>query len=66
MRFRLQDRDGQDVLGGEVEEGNVYISAYGKLIDGIRPTDLNVGEMCRKEFSLSGQKPTTYWIVRTQ
>lgn len=65
-RFRLQTEDGKDVLGGEVPLGNAYISAYGSLREGDKPpAELEVDELCRKTYALSGQRPTTYVIVRT-
>jgi hypothetical protein len=65
-RFRLQTETGEDVLGGEVGEDNVYISTYGTLEPGSSPPgELLVDEFCKKRYALSGQKPTVYVIVRT-
>ncbi len=67
MLFRILTDDGkdQDVMG-PLEEGNVYIQAYGTLVSGKPPRCLEVGESCIKRYSLSGQKPTTYKIVRVE
>jgi len=56
-----------DVLGGAVSEDNVYISAYGSRLDGEKPvSDLTVGEGSLHRYSLSGQRPTVYKIVRVE
>lgn len=65
-KFRLQNKEGNDVLGGLVKLEHVYISCYGKVIKGKAPKDLEVDEFCIKEYSLSGQKATEYIIVRVQ
>lgn len=66
-KFRLQDREGHDVMGGALELGNPYIDGgYGALISGKPPAQLEVDEFCVKEYALSGQKPTRYTIVRIQ
>lgn len=65
-RFRIQDDRAQDVMGGELALGNAYVSAYGSLVRGRPPAALEVGETCVKEYSLSGQRPTRYTIVRTK
>lgn len=65
MRFSLMTDDGKDeVIFTDVKIDNSYISAYGKLVRGKLPKDLGVGESCVKEYALSGQRPTTYKIVR--
>ena len=57
--------DDADVLGGEVEEDNVYIKTYGSVLPGHKlPADLEVGETTLKEYRLSGEKPTVHKIVR--
>lgn len=64
--FRIQDENGQDVLGGEVEEDNVYVETYGALRNGDKaPSQLGVGELCHKTYALNGQKATVYVVVRT-
>lgn len=64
-KFRLQDREGHDVLGGEVGEDNAYVRTYGTVVQGRPPGELEVDESCVKEYALSGQRPTRYWLVRT-
>jgi len=66
--FRIQTLDtGQDVLGGTVGEDNAYIRAYGAVVAGYPAVeDLEIGEVTRKEYALSGQKRTTYAIVRVE
>lgn len=63
-KFRMQDMKGNTVLADELDANNVYISAYGKVVSGKNPNDLEVDESCTKEYALSGQKPTRYIIVR--
>lgn len=63
-KFRLEDMSGSEVMGGDMAEGNAYVSSYGKLISGKPPWKLEVGESCVKEYALSGQKPTQYRLVR--
>ena len=66
-KFNLVTNDGKDdVIFRDVEIGNSYISAYGKLVRGKKPADLDVGESCVKSYSLSGQRPTEYKIVRVE
>jgi hypothetical protein len=66
-KFRLQDVEGRDVMGGLLELGNAYVSAYGELMPGSRPPDeLEVDEFCKKEYALSGQKATVYVLVRVE
>lgn len=65
-RFRIQDDQARDVMGGELSLGNAYVSAYGSLVRGRSPAELEVDETCVKEYALSGQKPTRYTIVRTR
>lgn len=56
-RFRLTDpRDNSDVMGGSMPIGNPD-----KAI-----TDLAVGESVLRVYALSGQKPTTYRLVRVE
>jgi hypothetical protein len=64
--FRLQSlTTAEDVLGGAVTEDNVFIAAYGSVLPGYKhPSKLGVGETTRKKYALSGQRPTTYIIVR--
>jgi hypothetical protein len=68
MKFRLLTNDGKesDVFGIPVPIDNCYVSAYGMLVRGKRPKDLAIGESCIKRYALSGQKPTTYKIVRVE
>jgi hypothetical protein len=64
--FRLQDERGDTVAGidgASIE--NPYVGSYGKLLPGQKPVaELEVDEFCRKEYSLSGGKPTVYVVVR--
>jgi len=63
--FRILDGKDDSILGGDVAEGNAYVSAYGSVIRGEKsPTDLAIGESTRKRYALSGQKPTVYRILR--
>lgn len=68
MKFRLLSDDGKDsdILGCMLDLNNVYIKTYGSLISGKLPEQLDVGESCIKRYALSGQKPTTYKIVRVE
>lgn len=68
MRFRLLTNDGRDeeIFGASIELENAYISAYGKLVRGKPPAELEVGESCLKEYAMSGQTPTVYKIVRVE
>jgi hypothetical protein len=67
-RFRLQDLNGHDVMGGELTLENPYIGGgYGALLPAQkRPEELAIDETCRKSFALSGGKPTVYVIVRVK
>lgn len=67
-RFKLVDPATEyDVLGGTVDEGNVYVRTYGRTLAGYKPAgELAVGESALREYALSGQKPTTYKLVRVQ
>ena len=50
-------------LGSE----NVYIVTYGKILTGYKsPGELEVGELTKKEYNLSGQSATVYVIIRTK
>lgn len=63
-RFNVQDRNGETVMG-PIAEDNVYLTAYGSTNPGCKePTTLKVGEVTRRTYALSGQEPTTYWVVR--
>ena len=63
-RFRVQTEAGETVLDN-IERGNVFLSGYGKTVRGGAPIDdLLVDEFTFREFALSGQKPTTYVVVR--
>lgn len=69
MKFKIVqhggERDGEIVHGfNEVGLGNVYIMAYGLLVSGHPPGQLEVGDSCVKRYSLSGERPTEYRIVR--
>jgi hypothetical protein len=67
MKFNLLTDDGKDeIVFREVGLGNCYVSAYGALVRGRKPAQLDVGESCVKRFNLSGQQPTTYKIVRVE
>lgn len=68
MKFKMLTDDGKDndVLGGVVELDNVYIKTYGSLVRGKSPDQLDVGESCIKKYAMSGQKPTTYKIIRVE
>jgi hypothetical protein len=61
--FRIYDKNGEDCLG-LLTEDNCMVTAYGKLKKGVKPAELEVGEACVKEYSLAGQKPTEYRVVR--
>lgn len=65
-KFKLMTHNDEDVLGGAVGIDNVYIRAYGAHVSGRLVDQLDVGESCVKRYSLSGQKPTTYKIVRVE
>lgn len=63
-RFRLLDGF-EDVLGGDVSEENVYIKTYGSVLAGEKlVSELAAGEHTFKRYALSGQRPTTYKILR--
>lgn len=67
MKFSFQDKNGLVVAGmSGVSLDNPYIGTYGVLIRGLDPSRLKLGEFCVKEYSLSGQTPTQYWIVRVE
>lgn len=67
MKFNIVSDDAkEDVVMREITLDNVYIATYGALVRGRAPKDLDVGESCFKVYSLSGQKPTTYRIVRVE
>jgi hypothetical protein len=65
-KFKILDKDGGFPMGDhELGENNVYIKIYGKVVgNGVKPSDLEVGETTQKEFNLSGSK-ATYTIQRT-
>jgi len=55
----------ESVLGGDVGEGNVYITTYGTVVRGEKAvSDLAVGESTLKRYCLSGSRPTVYRILR--
>jgi len=65
-KFKLLTETGSNVLGGDAEvgENNVYIKIYGKVVgNGVKPSELEVGETTQKEYNLSGSK-ATYTIQR--
>lgn len=64
MTFDIKDGKGETVLGN-VDEHNVYIKTYGKILYGKKPTELAAGEHCIMEYSLSGTKGV-YYIHRTE
>lgn len=67
MRFNVVTTDGKDeVVFRCVSLENAYVSAYGMLVRGRAPADLDVYESCVKRYALSGQKPTEYKIVRVE
>lgn len=64
-QFVIRDHKGEDVLGGQVSEDNVYIRTYGSVEAGCKPpSELAIDETTRKLYALSGQQPTTYWVTR--
>jgi hypothetical protein len=67
MRFKIVECGTDRVVHGmlNITLENCYISAYPR-ISGKPPKDLAVGEHVEAVYSLSGQKPTAYWIVRTE
>ena len=56
--FRLiDDRDESEPLGGPLTEGNAYIAAYPKPIEGHKhPLKLDVGESSVCKYNLSGTR----------
>lgn len=65
-RFDLVTEADDSRVMRDLAVGNVYISAYGKVVKGEKNVEeLEVGERTRKTYALSGQKPTTYAIERT-
>jgi uncharacterized protein (DUF779 family) len=62
MKFRLQNREGHDVMGGELDAVNVYLTAYVRYHDR-RHTDLGIGEVAPCTISLSGGRGQ-YFVVR--
>lgn len=64
-KFKILDKDGGFPMGDhELGENNVYVKIYGKIVgNGVKPTELEIGETTQKEFSLSGSK-ATYTIQR--
>lgn len=64
MKFVIETEQGSDVMGGELDYENCYISIYPKILGGKSPKQLEVGESTLAEFSLSGSKGK-YWIRRT-
>lgn len=64
MKFKLLDGHDNDVLGGEVDVDNPFITQYGALVDGPAPRKLEVGQSCQQRYSMSGQKPTVYRVLR--
>lgn len=67
-KFSIQDENANVVAGmSDLSEDNVYVSTYGSLLPGHKkPSELEVGELCKKKYSLSGQKGKVYVIVRTE
>jgi hypothetical protein len=65
-RYRVQTETGEQVFGADLERGNAYLTAYGATVLGGAPIDdLLVDEFTFREYALSGQRPTTYVVVRT-
>ena len=64
-KFRMQTLKGEQVMGGDLSDDNVYIRTYGKVVLGRQPNELDIGETCQKEYALCGQGPTTYEVIRT-
>lgn len=64
-KFKILDKDGSFPMGDhELGENNVYVKIYGKIVgNGMKPSELEIGETTQKEFSLSGSK-ATYTIQR--
>jgi hypothetical protein len=64
-KFKILDKDGGFPMGDhELGENNVYVKIYGKIVgNGVKPSELEIGETTQKEFSLSGSK-ATYTIQR--
>lgn len=64
MKFRMYTLNGNDILGGEVTEGNVNLAVYAQYQDK-RHTELSVGERCFGEASLCGTV-TKFEVERTE
>lgn len=63
--FKILNGSDEDVLGGSVGLDNVYVSVYGAVVEGQKhPRYLEVGERTILRYSLSGQKPTCYHVLR--
>ena len=68
-RFRLTDtRTNEDVMGGPLGLANPYVLGYssGVNADDKGPGELEIGESVLRVYALSGQKPTTYRLVRVE
>jgi hypothetical protein len=66
MRFNLQTTEGEIVFR-DIGLSHAYLTAYGTYADDAQPRveDLPIDGITRRRYSLSGQKPTVYLIVRT-
>jgi hypothetical protein len=64
-RVRFDDDGEPDTSGalGVIEEGNVYLTAYGKHLSGPKVAELEVGQRALVEYNLSGSKGT-YEVLR--
>lgn len=62
-RYILETEAGEDVLGGPVAEGNVYINAYAFYPTNRLPESLAVGERTQCKVSLS-RETGTYYVRR--
>jgi hypothetical protein len=64
-RVRFDD-DGEPATSGAlgvIEEGNVYLTAYGKHLSGPKVSELAVGQRALVAYNLSGSKGT-YEVLR--
>jgi hypothetical protein len=68
-RFRLTDpKNDADIMGGTMGLGNPYVVGYSKAVNekDKQPKDLEIGESVLRIYSLSGQGPHTYRLVRVE
>jgi hypothetical protein len=64
-KFKITTLKGDDVFGYALDENNVYIQAYPKHLHGKKISELEIGESCRVEYSLSGSK-AEYYVERVE